>query len=75
TAGAALSLAGIPPLVGFVAKESAFTQLLRLGAGEPLGYVAFGVAVLGGVRTPGCMGRLLWGGFAETARSRLFYTS
>ncbi|WP_449282119.1 Na+/H+ antiporter subunit A [Leucobacter sp.] len=65
TTAAAASMAGLPPFVGFVAKEAAFTELLRIGADEPLAYVAFAVAVLGSVLTVAYMGRFLWGAFAD----------
>ncbi|WP_240422915.1 Na+/H+ antiporter subunit A [Leucobacter sp. wl10] len=65
TTAAAASMAGLPPFAGFVAKESAFTELLRIGVDQPLGYLAFGVAVLGSILTVAYMGRFLWGVFAE----------
>lgn len=61
---AALSMSGVPPFVGFVAKESAFTELLRIGADQPIAYLAFGIAVLGSILTVAYMGRFLWGAFS-----------
>ncbi|MBC9926954.1 Na+/H+ antiporter subunit A [Leucobacter sp. cx-169] len=61
---AAASMAGFPPLAGFVAKESAFTELLAVGQTEPLAVLAFAVAALGSVLTVAYMGRFLWGAFA-----------
>ncbi|MFT4231475.1 MAG: Na+/H+ antiporter subunit A, partial [Leucobacter sp.] len=62
---AAASMAGLPPLIGFVAKESAFTELLGIGSEQPLAPVAFGVAAAGSVLTVAYMGRFLWGAFAD----------
>ena len=62
---AAASMAGIPPFIGFVAKESAFTELLSIGETRPLALVAFWVAVCGSVLTVAYMGRFLWGAFAQ----------
>lgn len=67
TAIAAASMAGVPPLVGFVAKEAAFTELLDIGQTQPLALVAFWVAVAGSVLTVAYMGRFLWGAFARKA--------
>lgn len=57
------SMAGIPPFIGFVAKESAFTELLAIGGDHPIAYVALGVAVFGSALTVAYMGRFLWGAF------------
>ncbi|WP_193743411.1 Na+/H+ antiporter subunit A [Leucobacter sp. UCD-THU] len=65
TIAAAASMAGAPPFIGFVAKESAFTELLRIGESEPLAYFAFFVALVGSVLTVAYMGRFLWGAFAD----------
>ena len=61
---AAASMAGFPPFFGFVAKESAFTELLEVAHEQPLAMVAFIVAVIGSVLTVAYMGRFLWGAFA-----------
>lgn len=61
---AAASMAGLPPFLGFVAKESAFTELLAVGADRPLGIVVFVLAVLGSVLTVAYTARFLWGTFA-----------
>ncbi|WP_425280708.1 Na+/H+ antiporter subunit A [Leucobacter insecticola] len=61
---AAASMAGLPPLAGFVAKESAFTEFLAIGADRPLALIAFGVAVVGSILTVAYMGRFVWGAFA-----------
>lgn len=62
TAVAAASMAGLPPLLGFLAKESAYEALLDLRA-------AWGPLVLAGVVAGSALtfaysARLLWGGFA-----------
>ncbi|MGW0181920.1 Na+/H+ antiporter subunit A [Nocardia sp. NPDC003345] len=63
---AALSMAGIPPLWGFVAKESALAAEL---SAEPLGLtarVALGLGiVLGSIFTVAYSARFLWGAFAD----------
>lgn len=72
---AALSMAGVVPLVGFVAKESTFAALLDIaesGAGtevSPLaGWLTVAGVVLGSVLTVAYTARFLWGTFA-TKRS------
>lgn len=62
---AAASMAGLPPFFGFVAKESAFAELLEIGHTLPIANLAFAVAVLGSVLTVAYMGRFLWGAFAR----------
>nr|WP_306455239.1 Na+/H+ antiporter subunit A [Leucobacter japonicus] len=62
---AAASMAGAPPFFGFVAKESAFAELLAVGRDEPIAMVAFAVAVLGSLLTVAYMGRFLWGAFGR----------
>ncbi|QIK64407.1 Na+/H+ antiporter subunit A [Leucobacter viscericola] len=69
TALAAASMAGLPPLVGFVAKESAFTEMLSIGTDSPLALFAFTVAVLGSILTVAYMGRFLWGAFSRKANT------
>ena len=62
---AAASMAGIPPLLGFVAKEAAFTALLEDAEhGAPLGLVALVGVALGSVLTVAYTARFLWGAFA-----------
>lgn len=65
TTAAAASMAGLPPFLGFVAKESALTEMLRIGAEDPLAGFAFAVMVVGSVLTVAYMGRFLWGAFAD----------
>ncbi|QBE49896.1 Na+/H+ antiporter subunit A [Leucobacter triazinivorans] len=65
TTAATASMVGLPPFLGFVAKESALTELLRIGADEPLALFAFAVLVVGSMLTVAYMGRFLWGAFAD----------
>jgi multicomponent Na+:H+ antiporter subunit A len=68
---AGASMAGLPPLVGFVAKESVYAALLDVaqggdgtGLGPFMGWlVVFGV-VLGSGLTAAYTARFLWGAFA-----------
>ncbi|UOQ61134.1 Na+/H+ antiporter subunit A [Leucobacter rhizosphaerae] len=62
---AALSMAGVPPFLGFVAKESAFTEMLEIAETHPIAWVAFVVAVVGSILTVAYMGRFLWGAFSQ----------
>lgn len=71
TALAAMSMAGIPPLVGFVAKEEAFYAFLGTSqatwtAGTPgvSGAVAAGLAVAGAALTFAYSARIIAGAFA-----------
>ncbi|MDP5226752.1 MULTISPECIES: Na+/H+ antiporter subunit A [Arthrobacter] len=64
---AAASMAGIPPLAGFVAKESVFTAFVEW-AGEaghaPWGPVVLAGMVLGSILTFAYSARFIWGAFA-----------
>ena len=62
---AAASMAGVPPFFGFVAKESAFAELLAIGPEQPAAYVALAFAVVGSILTVSYMIRFLWGAFAS----------
>ncbi len=70
TALAAMSMAGLPPLVGFVAKEEAFYAFLGTGqaewaqGGSWLGVIAAGVAVIGAAMTFAYSARIIAGTFA-----------
>ncbi|OBH21239.1 Na+/H+ antiporter subunit A [Mycolicibacter terrae] len=68
-AAAAASMAGVPPFVGFIAKETIFgteAQAPALGAAGP--YV-LGAAVLASMFTVIYSARFLWGGFAGKGRT------
>lgn len=59
---AAASMAGVPPLLGFVTKESA---LIALGEGpEPWGAIGLAGVVVGSVLTVAYAFRFVWGAFA-----------
>lgn len=60
----AASMAGIPPLYGFVAKESVLEVLLA-GADSAAGIVVLLGVVLGSVFTVAYSARFIWGGFAS----------
>ncbi|QHC57901.1 Na+/H+ antiporter subunit A [Rathayibacter sp. VKM Ac-2760] len=69
-AGAALlgvlSMAGIPPLLGFVAKEAVFTSLLSaIEQGSFWAWVALIGLVLGSILTVAYSARFFWGAFAR----------
>jgi multicomponent Na+:H+ antiporter subunit A len=65
---AAASMAGLPPTLGFVAKEGVFTALLDSAVlGDPLGWVALIGVVLGSVLTAAYTIRFIWGAFARKA--------
>ena len=80
-AGAALlagaSMAGLPPLTGFVAKESVYGALIAVahdgdgtGLGPTAGWVVLGGVVLGSAITVAYTARFLWGTFATKAGVR-----
>lgn len=61
---AALSMAGIPPMLGFVGKESALTAVLAADTLSPSGRIAVTVGiVVGSMLTVGYSARFLWGAF------------
>ncbi|WP_106850487.1 Na+/H+ antiporter subunit A [Blastococcus sp. Marseille-P5729] len=63
---AVLSMAGLPPMMGFVAKESALEALLH--ADVVLGgwaYVVLAAIVLGSMLTVAYSARFVWGAFAR----------
>ncbi|MFD4421327.1 Na+/H+ antiporter subunit A [Agromyces sp. NPDC058484] len=65
---AAASMAGVPPLLGFVAKEAVFTALLdAAGAGEPWAWIALIGAFAGSVLTVAYTVRFIWGAFFTKA--------
>ena len=57
---------GLPPLLGFVAKEAVFTALLEAAtAGGTVGLVALVGVAVGSVLTVAYSARFLWGAFAR----------
>jgi multicomponent Na+:H+ antiporter subunit A len=63
---AALSMAGVPPLFGFVGKEAAFTALLEGGLPDRTwATVELAVLVLGSALTAAYTLRFWWGAFAR----------
>ncbi|RBY74625.1 Na+/H+ antiporter subunit A [Blastococcus sp. TF02-09] len=63
---AGASMAGIPPLLGFVGKEAAFTALLDGGLpGRTVALLELTGLVLGSVITAAYTFRFLWGAFAR----------
>ncbi|MFE7744234.1 Na+/H+ antiporter subunit A [Nocardia sp. NPDC057455] len=63
---AALSMAGIPPLLGFVGKESALSAVFDADVlAAPARGVVFAGVVLGSMLTVGYSIRFVWGAFAE----------
>lgn len=67
---ASLSMAGLPPLLGFIAKEEAFESFAggELGA---MGPVALAGIVLGSILTAAYTARFVWGAFASKPRERV----
>ena len=59
---AAASMAGLPPLLGFVAKEAVFEALLHTG--DTTGLVLITGVVLGSILTVAYTARYVWGAFA-----------
>ncbi|MFF2275827.1 Na+/H+ antiporter subunit A [Agromyces sp. NPDC058126] len=65
---AAASMAGLPPLLGFVAKEAVFTAELEAAlAGDTWGWIALVAAFLGSVLTVAYTVRFVWGAFFTKA--------
>ena len=60
---ATASMAGVPPLLGFISKEVAYEALLHADLGAIAGVTAAGV-VLGSMLTFAYGARFLWGAFA-----------
>lgn len=75
---AAASMAGLPPLLGFIGKESALESLLHVHAGW--GPAVLAVVVVGSILTFAYTARFMWGTFAteptqaRTIRSRYAVT-
>lgn len=66
TAIAVASMAGIPPLLGFVAKEAVFGAFVEAAAeGDFWGWVALVGTAVGSVLTVAYSARFLWGAFGN----------
>jgi multicomponent Na+:H+ antiporter subunit A len=59
---AAISMAGIPPMLGFAAKEAGYAGLLD---GGTAGYLGTAVMAVGSAFTVAYSARFLWGAFAD----------
>ncbi|MEJ5912969.1 DUF4040 family protein [Pseudokineococcus sp. 1T1Z-3] len=64
---AALSMAGVPPLLGFISKEKMFAALLEFPGPTWAGVLAGGVGVAAAVLTFAYSGRLVLGAFGGPA--------
>jgi multicomponent Na+:H+ antiporter subunit A len=61
---AVASMAGLPPLLGFVAKEAVFTAFLDAGlAGDGWGWIALVGTAVGSVLTVAYSAKFFWGAF------------
>ncbi|THJ68507.1 Na+/H+ antiporter subunit A [Arthrobacter echini] len=61
---AAASMAGVPPLVGFVAKEAVYEAFVVQAEEGIIGTLLLGGVVLGSILTFAYSARFVWGGFA-----------
>ncbi len=62
---AAASMAGVPPLLGFVAKEAVFSTLIDSLTVQPVwAWVALAGAIVGSIFTVAYSARFVWGAFA-----------
>ncbi|WP_052273868.1 Na+/H+ antiporter subunit A [Arthrobacter sp. L77] len=61
---AAGSMAGVPPLLGFVAKESVLEAFVHRAEGGTVGTLLLGGIVLGSILTFAYSARFVWGAFA-----------
>lgn len=62
---AVASMAGVPPLLGFVAKEAVFGAFFEAAAhGDPWGWIALIGTAVGSVLTVAYSARFFWGAFA-----------
>ncbi len=68
----AASMAGLPPLAGFVAKEAIFTAFIASAvngpAGPLVGWLVLAGMVVGSVLTFAYSARFFWGGFGTKAK-------
>jgi multicomponent Na+:H+ antiporter subunit A len=61
---AAASMGGVPPLVGFVAKEAVYEAFLHRAEEGPAGVLLLGGIILGSILTFAYSARFIWGAFA-----------
>ncbi len=61
---AAASMAGVPPLVGFVAKEAVYEAFVHRAEDGVVGTLLLGGIVLGSILTFAYSARFVWGAFA-----------
>ncbi|MCE0487029.1 Na+/H+ antiporter subunit A [Ornithinimicrobium sediminis] len=66
---AAVSMAGLPPLLGFAGKEAAYEAFLHPEVWLSLEGATLGVLVLGSVFTLAYSARFLWGAFGPAQRT------
>ena len=71
TALAALSMAGLPPFLGFVSKEKAYKAFLELPG--PWGWVVAGIAVVSAAMTFAYSFRILYGAFGGRTTQKDLY--
>ncbi|PPF90049.1 Na+/H+ antiporter subunit A [Subtercola sp. Z020] len=63
---AVASMSGIPPLLGYVAKEGVFSAFIEAGtAGDAWGWLALAGTVIGSALTVAYSARFVWGAFAR----------
>ena len=67
---AALSMAGLPPLFGFISKEGAYETYVHAGLVAPWGAVVLAGLVAGSVLTFAYSHRFVWGAFGTKERAR-----
>lgn len=61
----AASMAGVPPMLGFVSKEAILTALGEAPGGQAAGWTAFIAAALAAVLTFAYCAKLIWNGFID----------
>lgn len=59
------SMAGIPPLLGFISKEKMFTSFLETSGPDGLNWIVLGIAAFGSVLTFAYSGKVLTGAFID----------
>ncbi|MDO5501654.1 MAG: DUF4040 family protein [Actinomycetia bacterium] len=59
------SMAGVPPLLGFISKENIFASFLRIEGPDAFGWLTLGIAVFGAILTFAYCGKILTGAFLD----------